>query len=113
MAYGLEVFSPSGEIIIDGSSNMFKIHQTGTATINGHDYATISFPALNNRPACLAYILGTNYPVNNRAILAYYVYEAGSSWGIWASTTTSNIRIENFYSHTLDMRYYVLKEAAI
>ena len=110
------VKNPSGVTIIDGSSNMFKIHQTGTATIAAKSAVTIPFPDLGYRPACLAYMLGTNSPVANQAILAYYIYyeENGAhSWGIWASTTTNSIRIENFYSHSLDVRYYVLKEEAI
>jgi hypothetical protein len=95
---------------------VFKIHQTGTATIPAKDHVVISFPDLGYRPACLAYMLGTEPPVANQAILAYYVYfeEGGAySWGIWASTTSNSIRIENFYSHSLDIRYYVLKEEAI
>jgi len=105
----------SGNVVIDGTSNMFKILLSGTAKISAEGSVTINFPDLGYRPACLAYLQGTNDQVANRSIMGYYVMQndGQDSWGIWAHTSSNDIRIDNFYSWSLDVRYYVLKEAGI
>lgn len=116
MGYGLELYNEDGDIIIDGTSRMFRIHQTGTATVAGGSYIEIGFPNLSYRPACLGYIYGTRAQLGGRAVFPYYIYfeESGQySWGVWIHTSNSNIRIDNFFSHDLDVRYYVLKEESI
>lgn len=118
------------QVIIDGTSRMFRIHQTGTATVpageqqaNGkYGEVIVPFPDLGYRPAFLVYMIGTQSPLIGEAVWPYYTYyqhisssgkETYYSWGIWASTASDHIRIVNYFSWPVDIRYYVLKEEAI
>lgn len=66
--YGLEVTNPGGTVIIDGTSNMFKIQATGTfshTVADNTDLATTTVTlsglgALPTTPAHLGYIAGAN-----------------------------------------------------
>lgn len=52
----LEVINPEGTAIIDGKSNMLKIHQTGLVNIAGGQTLKIKFPLLPYRPMFLIFL---------------------------------------------------------
>ena len=110
---GLTVKNSQGDVIIDGSSDMFRIHQTGTVTASGDGFTSVSFPDLGYRPAFLIYFLDDN----ERANLPWYdTYDYGDgpeAWGMRASVESDRLRIENRFSSSYDVRYYILKQEAI
>jgi len=58
MSWGLKVWSPEGYTIIDGSSRMLRLHQSGSVSFTGgqdEECHTVSFPALSETPVVVGY----------------------------------------------------------
>ncbi len=111
---GLEVRNSQGTAIIDGTSNMFKIHQTGTMQVAGKSIGSVKFPALPYNPSLMAFFLGNNGETANKCVQLYYIYfDPNVEWGAWAYTSKDTLYIHNFFSTAKTFRYYVLKEEGI
>lgn len=125
----IEVRNPTGTVIIDGTSDMFKINVTGTLTIpaseNGPlESASVTLTTgLDYRPMHLAAMEsgGVSYPFPH-----ILLYNPGPSYGhvatMWHSDATDlgggqtqiTGRVHTQGSTpAISMRYYVLQEAAI
>lgn len=105
----LTVRNPNGNVIIDGTSNMFKIHATGTVSIASNDYEDIYFPALGYSPVTLFY--GEND--NGIPYFPWFYYYNGNPGGYRCFIYNDHLRIFNHWSSTKNVRWYVMKEEAI
>jgi len=98
-----ELKNTSNNVVIDGNSMMYKIHDTGTMSISDGSSGLASFTSLGYRPCCIAYML------NNSK--AYFQYTTSN--GFITVSETNRIRIYNFVGGTKSFRWYVWKEEAI
>jgi len=109
----------AGTVVIDGKSNMFKIHYTGYVYVGGGATATINFSDLGYKPIFLFYVQASNIEGESNVVAQWPIYcyyiegLAKYEWGFKAWTYTNYIRIRNFYSSGKWLRFYILKEIAM
>ncbi len=104
---GLTVTNSSGTTIIDGTSNMFKIHQTGTVYCGSESSVNVNFPDLGYRPSFLVFALHNGEVVPTPL-------DVGQIFIRGIITSRTNLRLENDDPNTgVNFRYYILKEESI
>jgi len=103
---GLTVSNSLGDTIIDGTSNMFKIHQTGTAYCGANSRVNIPFPDLGYRPSFMGFYLSGNNVFPTPIV-------AGIQFIAVVVTSRTNIQLRNDTDTGYNFRYYILKEESI
>jgi len=104
---GLTVTNPDGDVIIDGESDMFKIHQTGTVSVSAGGSISVHH-GLGYAPAFLFFIDfegSRNFPIYN-----YLGVDIGY-YGVRAETNSTSVVFSAEYINT-NIKYFILKEEA-
>jgi hypothetical protein len=104
---GLTVTNPDGDVIIDGESDMFKIHQTGTVSVSAGGSISVHH-GLGYAPAFLFFIDfggSRNFPI--------CIYLGGDIgyYGVRAETNSTSVVFFAEYINT-NIKYFILKEEA-
>lgn len=105
----LTVTNPGGQTIIDGLSNMFKIHQTGIVNVSRGSTVNVNFPDLGYIPIFLVYYTD----VDGNVVWPMFFYTTAGFQGLVARINNTRLKLENYASESITVRYYILKEAAL
>ncbi|MGB4435496.1 MAG: hypothetical protein WBI45_08620, partial [Defluviitoga tunisiensis] len=106
------VKNPDGTVVIDGTKNMLKILVRGTATIKVDNKVTIYFEDLGYRPIFLFYVSASD----GSAAFPYYdsfqFYGEIIPTGVKGQAYTNKITIDNYFSQSVSVSYYIFEEVA-
>ena len=103
----LTVKNHAGDVVIDGESDMFKIHQTGTVSVSAGGSISVHH-GLEYAPAFLFFIDfegSRNFPIYN-----YLGVDTGY-YGVRAETNSTSVVFYAEYINT-NIKYFILKEEA-